>query len=78
MKIQVYGKGCPKCHELADHAQEALKETGKEGRVEHCTDMNKIIEKGITFTPALVVDDAIVSEGKILSVDDIKKVLSDK
>ena len=75
MKIQVYGKGCPKCHDLASNAEKALKEAGKEGKVEHVTDINKITEKGIMLTPALVIDDKIISEGKILSVDDIKKVI---
>ena len=57
MKIQVYGKGCPKCHDLTHNAEEALKEMGKEGQVEHVTDIGKITEKGIMFTPALVIDD---------------------
>jgi small redox-active disulfide protein 2 len=78
MKIQVYGKGCPKCHDLVHNVEEALKGAGKEGQVEHVTDINKITEKGIMFTPALVIDDQIMSEGKILSVDDIKKAIADK
>lgn len=75
MKIQVYGKGCSRCHDLADNAEKALKETGIEARVEHVTDINKITEKGIVLTPALVIDDDIISEGKILTVDDIKKAI---
>jgi len=78
MKIQVYGKGCPKCHELAHNVQEALKEMGKEDKVEHVADIKKITEKGIMFTPALVIDGEIVSEGKILSADDSKKAIADK
>ncbi len=78
MKIQVYGKGCPKCHDLTHNVQEALKEIGKEDKVEHVADINKITEKGIMLTPALVIDDEIVSEGRILSVDDIKKAIMDK
>ena len=75
MKIEVYGKGCPKCRDLAHNAEEALKVAGKEGKIEHVTDINKITAKGIMLTPALVIDDEVISEGKILSVDDIKKII---
>jgi small redox-active disulfide protein 2 len=78
MKIEVYGKGCPKCHDLAHNAEEALRGVGKEAKAEHITDINKITAKGIMFTPALVIDDEIISEGKILSVDDIKKTIISK
>jgi len=78
MKIEVYGKGCPKCHDLAHSAEVALKEAGKEGLVEHVTDINKITGKGIMLTPALVIDDEVIIEGKVLSADDIKKVIMDK
>ena len=78
MKIQVYGKGCARCHDLAHNAEGALKELNIEGNVEHVTDIKKITEKGIMLTPALVIDDKIISEGKILTVDDIKKAISKK
>ena len=75
MKIQVYGKGCAKCHELARNAESALRELRIENNVEHVTDFKKITEKGIMLTPALVIDDTILSEGKILTVGEIKKAL---
>jgi len=76
MKIQVYGKGCSRCHELAANAEAALKEAGIEAQVEHVMDINKITEKGIMLTPAFVIDNNIISEGKILTVDDIKKAIT--
>ena len=41
-------------------------------------DINKITEKGIMLTPALVIDDDVIGEGEILTVDDIKKAIGDK
>ena len=78
MRIQVYGKGCSRCHDLAGNAEKALKEAGIEAQVEHVTDINRITDKGIMLTPALVIDDNIISEGKILTVDEINKVIGGK
>ncbi|MBD3426596.1 MAG: thioredoxin family protein [Candidatus Omnitrophica bacterium] len=78
IKIQIYGKGCPKCNDLAHKAEEALRQTGKEGKVEHVADIGEITRKGIMLTPALVIGDEVVSEGKVLSVDDIVKAIRDE
>ncbi len=75
MKVQVYGKGCPKCHELSKNAEQAIKESGIQTSVEHITDIKKITEKGIMFTPSLVIDERIISEGKILNVNEIKSYI---
>lgn len=77
MKIQVYGKGCTRCHELAQNAETALKQANLKGQIEHVTDINRITKKGIMLTPALVIDGKVVSEGKILSTDDIRKIITE-
>ena len=38
--------------------------------------MNAIIDAGVTRTPALAVDGEVKSTGRVLSVEDIKKLLS--
>ncbi|MDD5292451.1 MAG: thioredoxin family protein [Candidatus Omnitrophica bacterium] len=78
MKVQVYGKGCARCHQLAENVEKALKEIGIEAQVEHVTDIKSITDKGIMFTPALVIDENIASEGKILTVEEAKKVIKEK
>ena len=78
MKIQVYGKGCARCHDLAGNAEKALKEAGIEAQVEYVTDINRITGKGIMLTPALVIEEEVIGEGKILSVDDIKKAIANR
>ncbi|MCB1822691.1 MAG: thioredoxin family protein, partial [Candidatus Competibacteraceae bacterium] len=40
------------------------------------TDMNAIIDAGVMTTPALAVNGEIKSAGKVLSVEEIKKLLS--
>lgn len=71
MKIEVYGSGCHKCQELEKRAKEAVSATGADANVEHIYDMAKILEKGIMFTPALVIDGKTVASGKIPSVEEI-------
>ncbi|MFA5354122.1 MAG: thioredoxin family protein [Thermodesulfovibrionales bacterium] len=75
MKIEVVGSGCSKCAELKKRAKEAVAITGIEATVEHVYDMNKIIERGIFMTPALVIDGKTVVSGKIPSVEEIVEFL---
>ncbi len=75
MRIKIYGSGCPNCIELEENTKKALEELGKEAGVEHITDMNEIIEAGVMMTPALEIKGKIVSQGKILTPEQIKKFL---
>lgn len=75
MKIEVCGSGCKKCAELEKRAKEAVAISGLDTTVEHVYEMNKIIERGIFMTPALVIDGKTVASGKIPSVEEIVKFL---
>jgi small redox-active disulfide protein 2 len=71
MKIQVLGSGCPKCKALEANAREALEESGVGGEVEKGTDTDAIMDMGVMMTPALAIDGAVKSVGKILTKDQI-------
>lgn len=71
MKIEVLGSGCLKCAELEKRAKEAVSAAGVDADVEHVYDMNKIIERGVFMTPALLIDGKTVASGKIPSVGEI-------
>jgi len=75
MKIEVYGSGCRKCAELERRAKEAVAILGIDATVEHVYDLNKIIEKGIFMTPALIIDDKQAASGKIPSSEEIVNLL---
>jgi len=76
MKIKILGSGCPKCQKLESNAQKAVEELGlKDVKVEHIYDINKIIEMGIAFTPAIAFDDEIKAQGRIPEVEEIKEWL---
>ena len=75
-KIQILGTGCPKCKKLAENAEAAARELGIECEIIKVTDINEIMKFGVMMTPALAVDGDVKSAGKVLSTDDIKKILS--
>ncbi len=74
-KIQILGTGCPKCIKLTENAKKAAEEAGVAYEIEKVTDINKMMELGVMMTPALAVDGEVKSVGKVLSVEEIKKLL---
>jgi small redox-active disulfide protein 2 len=74
-KIQILGTGCAKCAKLTENAEKAAKELGVEAEVEKVTDIKKIMEFGVMMTPGLAVDGEVKAVGKVLSVEEIKKLL---
>lgn len=70
--IKVLGSGCKSCHQLYENAQEAVKNMELSVEVEYVTDMQKIVGYGITSTPAMIVNDKVVSMGKVLKVDEVE------
>ena len=75
-KIQILGTGCPKCKLLMANAETAIKTLGLEAQIEKVEKIVDIMKFGIMSTPALVVDGAVKSVGKVLSPDEIKKHLA--
>lgn len=76
MKIEIYGTGCAKCKTLYENAQKALTELSMTADVVKVEDINEITDAGIMFTPGLSVDGEIKSVGKLLSIEEIKTIIS--
>jgi small redox-active disulfide protein 2 len=76
MKIQILGTGCPKCKQLAANAEQAVRETGANAEIVKVTSIKEIMQFRVLTTPALVVDGAVKSAGRVLSPDEIKKLLA--
>ena len=75
MNIKVLGGGCCKCENLLEAVKEAVSEKGIEAEIEYITDMSKIMEYGIMSTPALMVDNKVVSMGQVLKAKEVMKHL---
>ena len=76
MEIKILGSGCKKCKQLQQNAILAADELGLEFTVTKVTDFIEISKYNVMNTPALVVDETVLSKGKVLSKEDIKKLLS--
>ena len=75
MNIKVLGGGCCRCENLLAAVKEAVAEKGIEAEIEYITDMAKIVEYGIMSTPALMIDNQVVSMGRVLKAKDVAKLL---
>lgn len=73
--VKVLGGGCVKCHELEANAKAALAELNMKDSVELITDFSVIAEYGVMTTPALVVDNQVMSSGVILKKEEIMEIL---
>lgn len=75
MIIKILGSGCPNCKKLHENTEEAVKSLGLDAAIEEVMDIDKIIDYGVMKTPALVVDEKVKSSGRVLSTDEIKKLI---
>lgn len=75
MIIKILGSGCKNCVALKENTEVALKETGIEAEVVKVEEIKDIIAYGVMQTPALVIDEKVVSFGKVLKPKDIVKIL---
>ncbi len=75
MKIKVLGAGCAKCKSLEKQTRKAVEKAGIEAEIEKVEDIVEIMKYNVMLTPALVVDEKVISSGKILSVDEIINLL---
>lgn len=75
MIIKILGSGCKKCVALGENAKAAAAAAGKEAQIIKVTDIADIAAYGVMSTPGLVIDDKLVSTGKVLSAADIGKLI---
>jgi small redox-active disulfide protein 2 len=75
MIIKILGSGCKKCLALGDNAKAAADAAGKQAEIVKVTDFAQIAGYGVMSTPGLVIDEKLVSAGKVLTAQQIAKLL---
>ena len=73
--VKVLGSGCASCYALYENACKAVRDSGLDLEVEYITDLEKIMSYGAMSMPALVINEKVVSVGKVLKASDIMKLL---
>ena len=77
MEIKILGSGCKKCISLTENTKSAVQELGLDANISKVTDFADISAYGVMSTPALVVDEKVVSFGKVLKPKEIERLLKD-
>ncbi|MBY0539814.1 MAG: thioredoxin family protein [Campylobacterales bacterium] len=75
MKIEILGTGCSKCKTLEEVTKQAVAKIGGFHEIKKVEDIVEIMNYGVMSTPALVVDGTVKSSGKVLSVDEVIKLI---
>ena len=75
MIIKILGSGCKKCVSLGENAKVAAGAAGKRAEIVKVTDIAQIAAYGLMSTPGLVIDEKLVSAGKVLTAQEIGKLL---
>jgi small redox-active disulfide protein 2 len=76
MEIKILGTGCSKCSTLEEIIRKVVKDNNIDAEITKVEDIVEIMKFNIMTTPALVVNEKVVSKGRIPSVDEIKKFLT--
>ena len=77
VSIKVLGAGCKSCHEMYENTKAAVKNAGLSVEVEYITDMERVMGYGVMSMPGLVVNEKVVSMGKVLKAAEVEKLLGD-
>lgn len=73
--VKVLGSGCSSCHQLYENTKVAIKNAGVSVEVEYVTDMEKVMKYGVMRMPALVINEKVVSVGRILKANEVEELL---
>jgi small redox-active disulfide protein 2 len=75
MIIKVLGPGCSNCKKVLQATETAVKDLNVEAELIYVTDLSEIAKTGLMRTPGLIINNKIVSYGKVPSVDEIKEYI---
>ncbi|MCJ7733538.1 MAG: thioredoxin family protein [Anaerolineales bacterium] len=76
LKIKILGSGCPNCKRLEQETKKAVDNLAIDAEIEKVTDYLKIMEYDVLSTPGLVINEKVVSAGKIPSQPELVSFLA--
>ena len=75
-KMKILGPGCANCRKLEAVARDAAAGAGIEAEITQVTDMKAIMAYDLMSTPGLVIDEQLVSSGRIPTQAEIRQWLA--
>jgi small redox-active disulfide protein 2 len=77
LTVKVLGSGCASCKKLEELARQAVTGLAIEAQVVKVTDMAEIMRYRVLATPGLVIDEKLVSAGRLPSAAEVSSWLAD-
>lgn len=73
--VKVLGPGCTKCKNLEKNVRDAIAKLGGDYKIEKIEDFGEMAKYGLLSSPGLVVDEKLISAGKVQSVEELVELL---
>lgn len=73
--VKVLGAGCKNCHIQYENVKKALEAMSIPVEAEYITNMEKIADYGVMSMPVIVVNEKVVSQGRVLKPSEVGKLL---
>lgn len=78
LEVKILGIGCSSCQKMVQETMAALSEMELLADFEYVGEPNRIREYNVTGTPALIINKKAKSVGKILTKEEIKRLLNEE
>ena len=75
MKIILFGDSCPSCKTTIKNITEAAAQLDPTIEIEESEDLIKMVRLNVFQTPAVVINDKVVAQGKRLSFNDALAII---
>ena len=76
LTVKILGSGCANCRKLEAVAREAAASAGVEAEFIKVTDMKDIMAYDVLSTPGLVINEKLVSSGRIPAQAEVRQWLA--
>lgn len=78
LDIKVIGSGCMNCNHLEELCKQVILEEDLDANIEKITNVEKFSELGIFMTPGLIINNEVVSSGKVPDKITLKRWLLER
>lgn len=76
MEIKILGTGCPNCRTLENRVRRVVERNNIKARITKVEDIVNIMAYNIMATPGLVVNENVLTKGRVPSEKEIEELLS--